>query len=123
MRALHHSLLGLAWTVAFKPAERKFRGRAALEQQKAAGITEKLTGLVLADRGIMRHGQRVVTPAGEGEITSGGFSPTMNWSIALARVPLAAEGRARWRSAGTAAGADRAAALRPSRSRTGPVSR
>jgi aminomethyltransferase len=82
----------LAWTVAFKPEERKFRGRTALEQQKAAGITEKLTGLILEDRGIMRHGQRVLTPAGEGVITSGGFSPTMERSIALARVPLAAEG-------------------------------
>jgi aminomethyltransferase len=82
----------LAWTVAFHPAERQFRGRAALEAQKAAGITEKLTGLILEDRGIMRHGQRVLTPAGEGVITSGGFSPTMDRSIALARVPVAAEG-------------------------------
>ena len=82
----------LAWTVAFEPAERQFRGRAALEQQKAAGITEKLTGLILEDRGIMRHGQRVLTPAGEGVITSGGFSPTMDRSIALARVPVTAEG-------------------------------
>jgi len=82
----------LAWTVAFDPAERQFRGRAALEAQKAAGITEKLTGLILEDRGIMRHGQRVLTPAGEGVITSGGFSPTMDRSIALARVPVAAEG-------------------------------
>jgi aminomethyltransferase len=83
---------GLAWTVSFESADRQFRGRAALEQQKAAGITEKLTGLLLEDRGIMRHGQRVLTPAGEGVITSGGFSPTMERSIALARVPVAAEG-------------------------------
>jgi len=83
---------GLAWTVAFDPADRQFRGRAALEQQIAAGITEKLTGLLLEDRGIMRHGQRVLTPAGEGVITSGGFSPTMDRSIALARVPVAAGG-------------------------------
>jgi aminomethyltransferase len=83
---------GLAWTVALEPADRKFRGRGALEQQQAAGITEKLTGLLLEDRGIMRHGQRVLTRAGEGVITSGGFSPTMERSIALARVPAAAEG-------------------------------
>ncbi|MEZ5565540.1 MAG: glycine cleavage system aminomethyltransferase GcvT [Gammaproteobacteria bacterium] len=83
---------GLGWTVAFEPADRDFRGRAALEQQRAAGVTEKLTGLVLEDRGIMRHGQRVLTPAGEGVITSGGFSPTMERSVALARVPVAAEG-------------------------------
>lgn len=83
---------GLAWTVAFNPPDRQFRGRAALEQQLAAGIKEKLTGLLLEDRGIMRHGQRVLTSAGEGVITSGGFSPTMDRSIALARVPVAAEG-------------------------------
>ncbi len=83
---------GLGWTVAFEPADRPFRGRAALTQQLAAGITQKLTGLLLEDRGIMRHGQRVLTPAGEGVITSGGFSPTMDRSIALARVPVAAEG-------------------------------
>ena len=85
-------VLGLAWTVAFEPPDRIFRGRAALEQQKAAGITDRLTGLLLEDRGIMRHGQRVLTAAGEGVITSGGFSPTMDRSIALARVPVAAEG-------------------------------
>ena len=83
---------GLAWTVTFAPADRDFRGRTALEQQKAAGILDKLTGLLLEDRGIMRHGQRVLTPAGEGVITSGGFSPTMERSIALARVPVEAEG-------------------------------
>jgi aminomethyltransferase len=83
---------GLAWTVAFEPTARQFRGRAALEQQKATGVAEKLTGLLLEDRGIMRHGQRVLSPAGEGVITSGGFSPTMERSIALARLPVAAEG-------------------------------
>ncbi|MBN8280661.1 MAG: glycine cleavage system aminomethyltransferase GcvT, partial [Gammaproteobacteria bacterium] len=83
---------GLAWTVAFEPGDRQFRGRAALEQQRAAGLREKLAGLLLEDRGIMRHGQRVLTPHGEGVITSGGFSPTMDRSIALARVPAAADG-------------------------------
>ncbi len=83
---------GLGWTVALEPADRDFRGRAALEKQIADGITEKLTGLVLEDRGIMRHGQRVLTAAGEGIITSGGFSPTMERSIALVRLPVAATG-------------------------------
>ena len=82
----------LGWTVAFEPGDRQFRGRAALELQKTAGVSEKLIGLLLEDRGIMRHGQRVLTPAGEGVITSGGFSPTMERSIALARVPVAATG-------------------------------
>jgi len=83
---------GLAWTIAWEPAARDFVGRATLERERAAGPQSKLTGLVLAGRGVMRRGQRVVTAAGEGEITSGGFSPTMNGSIALARVPSAAAG-------------------------------
>ena len=53
----------------------------------------KLVGLVLDDRGIMRHGQRVVTDAGDGIVTSGGFSPTSQCSIALARVPQEAADR------------------------------
>jgi len=83
---------GLGWTVAFAPEDRDFRGRAAMEQQRAAGLKEKLAGLLLEDRGIMRHGQRVQTAAGDGLITSGGFSPTMERSIALARVPIGATG-------------------------------
>jgi aminomethyltransferase len=83
---------GLGWTIAWEPAGRNFIGRAPLEEQKARGPAAKLAGLVLAERGVMRRGQRVVTAAGEGSITSGGFSPTMNCSIALARVPVAAAG-------------------------------
>ncbi len=77
----------LGWTVAWEPAGREFIGRAALEQQRDAGPAEKLVGLILEDRGIMRHGQRVLTGSGDGTITSGGFSPTMQRSIALARIP------------------------------------
>jgi len=82
----------LGWTVAWEPVERIFIGRAALEQQRDRGAGEKLIGLVLEDRGIMRHGQRVMTEAGDGTVTSGGFSPTMQRSIALARVPADAAG-------------------------------
>ena len=82
----------LGWTVAWEPAEREFIGRAALEQQRDQGPTEKLVGLILEDRGIMRHGQRVLAGAGDGTVTSGGFSPTMQRSIALARVPADAAG-------------------------------
>ena len=79
---------GLAWTVAFAPAERDFIGRAALERQKAEGVKRKLVGLVLEDRGVLRNHQ-IVRVAGEpaGEITSGSFSPTLGRAIALARVP------------------------------------
>ncbi len=82
----------LGWTVAFEPADRQFIGRAALEAIKASGSPRKLTGLVLEAKGVMRHGQRVVTAAGDGEVTSGLFSPTLGYSIALARVPRAAKG-------------------------------
>lgn len=80
----------LAWTIAWTPDDREFIGRTALELQKRAGIKQKLVGLVLEDKGVMRSHQKVVVPEiGEGEITSGTFSPTLNCSIALARVPVA----------------------------------
>ena len=78
---------GLAWTVAWEPDDRAFIGRGALEAERDAPGRAKFVGLVLVDRGIMRHGQRVVTAAGDGVVTSGGFSPTLQRSIALARVP------------------------------------
>jgi aminomethyltransferase len=81
---------GLAWTVAFAPAGRDFIGRAALETVRTRGVARKLVGLLLADRAVMRSHQRVVVPGiGDGEITSGTFSPTLARSIALARVPAA----------------------------------
>jgi aminomethyltransferase len=82
----------LGWTVAWEPADREFVGRAALERQRSDKSRAKLVGLVLDDRGIMRHGQRVITAAGDGVVTSGGFSPTIERSIALARVPGDAAG-------------------------------
>jgi aminomethyltransferase len=78
---------GLSWTVAFEPAEREFIGRATLDTQRADGVTRKLVGLVLDDRGVLRAHQKVITDHGAGEITSGSFSPTLGKSIALARVP------------------------------------
>ena len=77
---------GLAWTVAMKDA-RVFNGRAALE---AKGQSRAFLGLKLAERGVMRSHMKVLTPRGDGEITSGTFSPTMNVSIALARLPAGA---------------------------------
>jgi aminomethyltransferase len=79
---------GLAWTVGLEPAERDFVGRAALLAQKQAGVPRKLVGLLLEERGVLRSHQRVVVEGvGEGEVTSGTFSPTLERSIALARVP------------------------------------
>jgi aminomethyltransferase len=82
----------LAWTVDFEP--RAFIGREALEAEREAGVREKLTGLVLTERGVLRQGQTVITGAGEGRITSGLFSPTLGHSIALARLPRSARGAA-----------------------------
>jgi aminomethyltransferase len=80
---------GLAWTVSFENPARDFIGRKALESLKAAGTAKKFVALLLEDRGVLRGHQKVVTSAGDGEITSGTFSPTMEKSIALARVPRA----------------------------------
>ncbi|MCZ6657741.1 MAG: glycine cleavage system aminomethyltransferase GcvT [Gammaproteobacteria bacterium] len=82
----------VAWTVHFDPEERDFIGRSALLAQKASGFDQKLTGLVLETKGVMRSDQKVVTQAGEGVVTSGIFSPTLGYSIGLARVPRGATG-------------------------------
>jgi aminomethyltransferase len=79
---------GLAWTVAFEPATRDFIGRKALEAIKARGGIPQFVGLLLEDRGVLRSHQKVIVPGvGEGETTSGTFSPTLERSIAFARVP------------------------------------
>jgi aminomethyltransferase len=81
---------GLAWTVAFEPSDRNFIGREVLDRQKAQGVPCLLVGLVLEGKGVLRNHQKVTCDgAGEGEITSGSFSPTLNQAIALARVPAA----------------------------------
>ncbi|PKM30794.1 MAG: glycine cleavage system protein T [Gammaproteobacteria bacterium HGW-Gammaproteobacteria-11] len=80
----------MAWTIAWEPVERDFIGRKALEKQRDAGDQPKLVGLVMNERAVLRGHQRVVVEGvGEGEITSGSFSPTLGCSIALARVPRA----------------------------------
>jgi aminomethyltransferase len=75
---------GLAWTVDMSAA-RDFVGRKALESERPV---RALIGLVLLDPGVLRAHQRVLTTHGEGGTTSGGFAPTLNRSIALARVPI-----------------------------------
>ena len=75
---------GLAWTVDLK-SERDFIGKTALLKD---GATAQVVGLILQDKGVLRAHQVVKTADGEGEITSGTFSPTMQQSIAMARVPL-----------------------------------
>ena len=77
---------GLAWTVDLKDATRDFVGRAALEDRPRS---LRFAGLLLEDRGVLRAHQKVITAHGDGETTSGTFSPTLARSIALARVPAA----------------------------------
>ena len=79
---------GLAWTVDFKDPGRNFIGRAALE---AAPASRQVLGLILEDRGVLRAHQTVFTEHGEGETTSGSFSPTLQKAIAFARLPLGVE--------------------------------
>ena len=74
---------GLAWTVDMS-GERDFIGKAALKEQVPG---RDLFGLVLLDKGVLRSHQAVSTAHGAGEITSGSFAPTLDKSIALARLP------------------------------------
>jgi aminomethyltransferase len=76
---------GLAWTVDLQ-APRDFIGKSALQSTRP---TRHALGLVLIDKGVMRRHQKVMSAHGAGEITSGGFGPTLERSIALARVPVA----------------------------------
>jgi aminomethyltransferase len=81
---------GLGWTIAWEPTARAFIGRAALEARRDAADLPRFVGLLLTSRGVLRDHQRVLIDGQTaGEITSGGFSPTLQRSIALARVDAA----------------------------------
>ena len=82
---------GLSWTVAMKN-EREFIGRAALQVELDSGVQQQFVGLVLLDKGVLRNDLKVITAQGEGEITSGSYSPTLQKSIAMARVPAGVNG-------------------------------
>lgn len=77
----------------------EFIGRAALERIRAEGVRRRLVGLEMVERGIPRHGYQVVA-GGEvvGEITSGGYAPTLGRNIGMALVD------ARFSSVGTELG-------------------
>ena len=75
---------GLAWTVDLQ-SPRDFVGKHALTQHAPK---RQMVGLVLLDKGgVLRSHQKVLTPKGDGEITSGTFAPTLSKSVAMARVP------------------------------------
>jgi len=79
---------GLGWITKFN---KDFTAKAILEAQKAAGVTKKLIGLEMVDRGIPRHGHTVADEAGNeiGIVTSGTQSPTLNKAIGMAYVNVA----------------------------------
>jgi aminomethyltransferase len=82
---------GLGWTLAISD-ERDFIGKQALEAEQQQGVQQQLVGLVLKDRGVLRNHLKVITSGGDGEITSGSYSPTLGKSIALARIPAGITG-------------------------------
>ncbi|GAB3728963.1 glycine cleavage system aminomethyltransferase GcvT [Luteimonas pelagia] len=84
----------LGWTISMDEG-RDFIGRQALEAQKAGGVPRQLVGLVMDERGVLRHGQRVLAASGEGEILSGTFSPSIGKAIAFARIPAGDAGDVR----------------------------
>jgi aminomethyltransferase len=78
---------GLGWTIAWEPAERRFIGREALTALRDNPARRDFVGLLLTGRGVLRGHQQVLSDGRPvGEITSGGFAPTLERSIALARV-------------------------------------
>ncbi|MGH8583609.1 MAG: glycine cleavage system aminomethyltransferase GcvT [Gammaproteobacteria bacterium] len=83
---------GLGWTVGWGAGQRDFVGRAALQARQRAGLRWQRIGLVLEEGGVMRAGYPLRTAQGEGRVTSGGYSPVLRVSIALARVPAAHSG-------------------------------
>jgi len=84
----------LGWTISLDEG-RDFIGRKALEAQKAAGVKRVMVGLVLDEKGVLRHGQTVLTANGNGEILSGSFAPTLNKAVAFARIPAGEPGDVR----------------------------
>ncbi len=96
---------GLEWTVALDPLTRRFIGRQALEKRKAGGIKLHRAGLILLEPGVLRQQQKVKLACGAGVVTSGGYSPTLQRSIGLARLPVGddveclVEIRGRWKRA------------------------
>jgi aminomethyltransferase len=66
--------------------DHEFVGRDSLLEQKARGVPRRLTGFVLNERGIPRHGHRARTAQGEGLVTSGNISPMLDIGVGLAYI-------------------------------------
>ena len=78
---------GLGWITKFAEGK-NFIDREYLAQQKAEGVSRKLVGFKLIDRGIPRHGYELATLEGEvmGHVTSGTMSPCLKVGIGLGYV-------------------------------------
>ena len=78
---------GLGWITKFIESK-EFINRPMLEKQKAEGVTRKLVGFEMVDRGIPRHGYELVNSDGEkiGIVTSGTMSPTRKIGIGMGYV-------------------------------------
>ena len=76
---------GLGWVTKFT---KEFTNSAALLAQKEAGVTRKLVGFEMIDRGIPRHDYLVVDADGNqiGKVTSGTQSPSLQKAIGIAYV-------------------------------------
>ncbi len=85
----------LAWTVSFADPGRDFVGRAALERQEREGVRRRLVGVLLERRAVLRHDQEVLDAAGRrvGRLTSGGFGPSLDRGLGLARLDEPWSGR------------------------------
>lgn len=83
-------MCNMAWTLVFD--DHDFIGKEALVKQREQGHSVQV-GVIMKDKGVLRAHQTLVTPVGDGEITSGTFSPTLGHAIALARVPQGAAGQ------------------------------
>jgi aminomethyltransferase len=79
---------GLGWITKFT---KDFVNSGALRAQKEAGVTRKLVGFELTDKGIPRHGYEIANASGEivGVVTSGTQSPTLGKPIGMGYVPSA----------------------------------
>ncbi len=80
---------GLGWTVSLTDKDRAFNGRATIEAQKNSGKHQRLVGIVLNGRGILRNHLPLFQKDSDtqiGETTSGSFSPSTQKAIAMARI-------------------------------------
>jgi aminomethyltransferase len=78
---------GLGWMIGW--TNEAFIGRDRLLDEKARGVARRLVGFEMADRGIARHGYRVLQGGtAVGTVTSGTQTPTLGKAIGMAYVPI-----------------------------------